>query len=762
VCPISQIDVRLIPIRLRSGWRSRTFACLLTAVAFATNAWALPDYEIVPLGLTDAEHTSATGQQSSSILRYTEAGFVTGSSQRYVGGGDSVWIHDPATGTTSRIGLFGPGYTSSFGYQSSRAGTLTETGQVIGNADLYTGFTNTGNAAYVYDAASGTNTRLGFFDAAHTRSDGYQFSAPNWLRAPGYAAGRSVRFSGANSSGETAWFYDVSSATQSRLGYVDATHVRSDGYQFSSVGTITSSGLVTGGSNRFQGMEDRGSTSWLYDAATATTTRLGFYDAEHTAANGEQFTNATFLLESGRLAGYSRRYVGATYAGTSAWVRDTLGITHRVGLTDAEHTGTDGYQNSRVSALAESGYAVGYADRFSGATALGRSAWLSDSAGASLRIGLVDAEHTRSDGYRYSDSTRLTESGYAVGTSSRFIGMDARGQSAWLHDAASAATTRLGFVDAAHTRSDGSQSTFLGELTESGYVTGASYRYGGATDLGQSSWLYDASAGTSVRLGFYDAAHTFANGYQYSFANQLTESGYAAGYSRLSTSNGISQSAWLYAAPSGTTTRLGLLDATHTRSDGNQLSGVTALTESGFVAGTSSRFSGMADRGTTAWVYDATTETTDSILLSVRSDGYAFSSVSVLSEEGLALGSYRFYDAGGSDLGLRAFAWTPEEGAVDLGSLAGDGLAAEGWSYLASAIHADGLGRIIGAGRLATGGDLAYLLNPVAIPEPGSHLLAMLGLLGISARARLRGSARPCPGTAACPPAASAGAGRAS
>lgn len=716
--------------------RYRALAPLLATLALATNAWALPNYEIIPLGLTDAAHTSSTGYQSSSVLRYTEAGYVTGSSNRYVGGGDSVWIHDPATGATSRIGLVGAGFTSSSGYQSSRAGSLTETGQVIGNADLYNGFTNTGNAAWIYDATSATTTRLGYFDAAHTRSDGYQFSAPNWLRAPGYAAGRSVRFSGSDSSGESAWLYDVSSAALTRLGYVDATHVRSDGYQFSTVGTITSSGFVTGGSSRFQGMEDRGSTSWLYDASTATTTRLGLYDAEHTAANGEQFTNATFILEPGHLAGYSRRYVGATFAGTSAWARDTFGVTRRVGLIDAEHTRTDGYQNSRVSALAESGYAVGYADRFGGATALGRSAWLSDTAGVSLRIGLIDAEHTRGDGYRFSDTERVTASGVAAGVSSRFIGMDARGQSAWLHSVTSAATTRLGFFDAAHTRSDGTQSTFLGELTETGYVRGISSRYGGATDLGQSAWLYDSSTATTARLGFYDAAHTFASGYQYSLATQLTESGYAAGYSRMAASQGISQSAWLYTAPSDTTTRIGLFDAIHTRSDGNQSSSVSALTESGFVAGGSSRFSGMADRGTTAWIYDATTDTIDSILLSVRSDGYAFSSVSVLSDDGLALGSYRFYDAGGSDLGLRAFAWAPGDGAVDLGSIAGDGLAAEGWSYLASAIHADGLGRIIGAGRLATGGDLAYLLNPVAIPEPGTHLLVILGLLGIGILAR--------------------------
>ena len=122
--------------------------------------------------------------------------------------------------------------------------------------------------------------------------------------------------------------------------------------------------------------------------------------------------------------------------------------------------------------------------------------------------------------------------------------------------------------------------------------------------------------------------------------------------------------------------------------------------------------------------------------MSARSGGFASSSVSFLGEDGPALGSYRLYGADDSGLGLRAFAWTLDDGAVGLGGLVTGGLTAEGWSYLGDAIRVNGLQQIIGHGRLTTGGDLAYLL--VAVPEPGASCLGALALVVLVRRTRRR------------------------
>ena len=93
---------------------------------------------------------------------------------------------------------------------------------------------------------------LGLTDAEHTRStDGYQYSRIDRLAESGHAAGTSFRFSGAASTGISAWLYDGSSTT--RLGYFDADHTRIGGYQSSTVKRSTELGYVARTSDRRTG-----------------------------------------------------------------------------------------------------------------------------------------------------------------------------------------------------------------------------------------------------------------------------------------------------------------------------------------------------------------------------------------------------------------------------------------------------------------------------------------------------------------------------
>ena len=295
---------------------------------------------------------------------------------------------------------------------------------MAGQSDRYTGGSYTGQTAWLYDSASATTVRVGFVDAEHTGSGGVQLSSANLLNESGLVAGQSDRYTGESYMGQSAWLYDNTSATTTRVGLVDAEHTGSDGVRFSYANLLSQSGLVVGQSDRYLDEQYLGQSAWVYDSASATTARVGLVDAGAPEAAGSQYSYANFSSESGLVAGESARYTGSSHNGQSAWVYDgESAITTRVGFFDADHTAGNGYQFSDVDVLNDVGLAAGQSERWTGGNYLGRSAWLYDSAGdTTTRVGLSEAGHTRSDGTQYSYVSFLNDAGLAAGGSRRFAG----------------------------------------------------------------------------------------------------------------------------------------------------------------------------------------------------------------------------------------------------------------------------------------------------------------------------------------------------
>ncbi len=274
-------------------------------------------------------------------------------------------------------------------------------------------------------------------------------------------------------------------------------------------------------------------------------------------------------------------------------------------------------------------------------------------------------------------------------------------------------------------------------------MAGTSTRLNGGTAFaGSTAWLY--SGGTTTAIGLTDAEHTRDDGRQVSNPSRLNEAGQVAGSSmRYNGTDGsvyLGESIWMYDGAS--TTRVNPTGTTFTRADGSQASVLLSLNELGQVTGYSRRYNGTdgsVDLGQTAWFYDSTIGQTYDMDFSTRSDGYAFSTFSFLSDAGFALGYYELFDTNDTLLGNRAIYFSPEDGWLELGSLVDGGLATAGWDYLADAILANGVGQIIGAGSLdgMTGGQMTYMMTTQAVPVPGAVWLfasGLVGLLGVSRR----------------------------
>ncbi len=610
----------------------------------------------------------------------------------------------------------------------------TADGQLVGYSERYAGDQPAGRSAWLFDPALGS-IRIGKVDSEHTGTGGIQHSAPKGINNAGRAIGVSYRYDGDSFLGQSAWAYDAAGGTV-LMGLVDSEHTRADGYRYSEslasafYQEINSLGQVIGISLRHSGLSGAGSSAWFFNPVGGTS-RIGFTDSEHTRANGHQESFASFLNDAGQVVGLSRRYLGTLEVGSSAWLfHPTSGMT-RIGLIDAEHTSTTGGQEIAPLELNDGGQSIGHSARFAGSARVGLSAWIHDaSSGVTTRIGLTDGLHTRADGYQRSAvfpiqfmQQMLNAPGHVIGTSNRYSGMSDAGFGAWVYDP-SAGVSQIGFVDAVHTGSDGSQISAPFGLNDSGQVIGISRPYNGALVTGFDAWIYNAISGTT-RIGLTDAEHTRSDGRQDSRPFLINEAGAVVGQAARYTASGKAGfSTWFYDS-SGLTQRIGISNPQHTSATGFRFSGPIALNHAGQTIGTSNRYSGAAAAGQSGWFFDPVLAVTHPLIFSVRDDGYAFTDPDLLAESGWVLGTYEQFSGSMSE-GTRAFLWSLANGFADLGSLVDGGIGAHGWSALSSVVGANEFQTIFGLGGLiGAPGQGVYVLT---IPAPASIGLLLLAL----------------------------------
>ena len=660
------------------------FAALLPGLAqAATVGFPSAGYSIESIGLTDAEHTADTGARRNRAVLMAGSDFAAGTARRYSGNtarGSSAWRYDG--GSSVRIGLIDTEHTrDTDGFQFSNPDYISPSGDVAGYSLRYgAGGADLGRSAWSSNGA--TTVRIGLVDDAHTADAGNPFGPEGFrqstvlgLSDTGQVVGESLLYDiGPNTiqqRGTSAWLYNGS--TTLNIGLTDATHTQSSGLRDAQVRAMNSSGQVIGDSDRYNGSVRVGQSSWIYDGTS--TKIIGLTGAAYTRADGRRYSEMTGLNEAGQVAGESERF---DVPGISAWFYDGSS-TVRIGLMDDEHTRASGSQISYSTALSESGQVAGYAIRASDVGG-GNSAWVYNGADT-LKIGLTDAEHTRDDGFVYGQSVLINAGGNVAGYANRYksggsLSAQDNGRSAWLYDGAT--TINVGLTNAEHTREDGRRYSEALAISDGGQVAGLAERYGaGGTDLGQSIWVYNGA----------------------------------------------------------TTINAGLAAGVHTRdTDGYRYSELVFMNGGGQAAGLSARYgAGDIDLGQDAWFFDG--NATQSLgSLSVSSTGYAWSAVQALTDDGLVLGTYRLYDES-DDYVDAVFGYSEAAGLFDLGLLVDETFAA--WDYLSTAISISDDGVIFGSGK-ATGvpGVMAYKLTPNVVPIPAAVWLfaSALGLLGWTRR----------------------------
>ncbi len=566
------------------------------------------------------------------------------------------------------------------------------------------------NYTFAVLPSSFTLKRLGLFEEDNKNTDGTFYGFYHDTKKAGYVTGFSKRYKDNSDAGQSTWIFD--GEVSKRIGLFEGLHNRNDGYQKSFIRNLSRNGSVVGNSIQYSGRKKSGQSAWFYNGLS--TQIIGLSDDLHTNYKGYSDSNVIKLNGAGQIIGSSKRYIGRLPAGDTAWLYSN-GVTKRIGLIDSEHTNAlNNQQSSKPHFINDSGDVTGVSTRYlkdsKSRKNIGQSPWIFDGI-TTNRIGFIDGDHTKDNGYRFSTVVHMNEVGQVAGNTKRYIGNSGAGWSSWLYSSGN--MVRIGLFDTEHTRDTNSQNSRVSALNNIGQAVGNSTRFDGHEIIGESAWVYENNHTT--RIGLTDGEHTRADGYQESKTRFLNDGGYATGTSnRYSGNLEVGKSAWVY--KDNKTKRIGLTDQRHTRDDGFQKAFAHFPNMSGQLVGRSDRFKGDKNHGQTAWFYDFKSDTTIELSMSENSEGYAYSLAHYLGDDGLVLGTYELFDEDDKSLGKRAFHFTIEDGMLDLGELTSEiglDVSKYDWASLTSATSNGNAEHIVGNGTTLSGSGAVYFLKPI-------------------------------------------------
>jgi len=175
----------------------------------------------------------------------------------------------------------------------------------------------------------------------------------------------------------------------------------------------------------------------------------------------------------------------------------------------------------------------------------------------------------------------LNESGQVIGTSNRYDGAFARGESAWLYNGGT--TTEIGLMDSYHSTNSGYRLSNVSMLNEAGQVVGYSERFSASGfNAGETAWLYDAN--TNQTHSFLLSVQPIGN-YAYSQVRYLGDDGLVLGTYSLfdSESEYLGERAFMFMTATGVHDLGGIVDSSFV--DWNSLSSAIRANGLGMIVG---------------------------------------------------------------------------------------------------------------------------------------------------------------------------------
>lgn len=440
--------------------------------------------------------------------------------------------------------------------------------------------------------------------------------------------------------------------------------VRNDGHAESLL-TRVERGMVTGTSARFlNGASQLGQASWAWSAATGTL-RTGLHGTpEFTRADGWAESVTTFFAPSANtVTGYSTQ--GLDHPGTlgrGAWAWTPEVGTVRLGYFGPEHTRSDGFRWSQVEAVTSDGWVAGFSTKNPTSTGLTRGTmWVWHPSRGQEQIGLFD------DLDAPNEFGGMGPGGFVVGTSSLPA---PRAAWVWTPDSG---TERLGFFTAqfAHPNTGRTEAQLTGH-NGAGAAIGLSHRWLTETAEDVVGWARLAD-GTQHALEYTDGELGAPMTRLYSRPIQVNASERVVGYTEDRDVNRDRRVAWTWSVQTGLE-RIGLFDSPEFISaSGDYTSTSLTLTNSGFTTGLSLLYNGQTQTtniGQAAWIRTPSGETHRMGLFGNAEFGTdphrQLSSTLFVNENGEVAGrSRRFLNL--SSRGWATWAWSEATGTVRVG-----------------------------------------------------------------------------------------------
>jgi hypothetical protein len=245
---------------------------------YKKTAWWNHGSSFVKIGLTGPEYTDLDGDMVSYATDFEEAGRAFGFSDRYINGlhaGRNAWCFNGAT--TVKIGLTDAAHTSFSGEQYSIIYRVVSSGKAIGSAVLYVNNVNWAQDLWLYDGVS--TMQIGLVDAGHTGPSGERLVEDQGLNQAGQAIGTSLKFKGSEYNGYTGWFYDPTHHQTIPLQLSQ----RPDGYAVTFGWHLSEDGLTVGEYHLFDGAIDRGRRVFYFRPGDVPRDLGDLMDAEYNA-----------------------------------------------------------------------------------------------------------------------------------------------------------------------------------------------------------------------------------------------------------------------------------------------------------------------------------------------------------------------------------------------------------------------------------------------------------------------------------------------